>query len=170
MIDRLPRPFAIANGWCLITMRRLEGPELLGLFEINAFFLSGGAVARISGPLLDPGSKVCDHRLGQLSAWRHLKFFIAESLKQQARRRIAWNDGRAPLTSFADAIPAVEEEPTSDFLRLGRVAFIALLYQDRANLLLEEFDLIGWRIRECANARQHHRQDKSDGPLEAESV
>src|SRR5205823_10039971 len=135
-----------------MTLRRLECPKLFGRLEVDPLphpslssrergegeGVSGRTIARINGPLLDPGRKVCDYRVGQLSPWRHLKVLIVESLQKQAGRRIVRNDGGAALAAFADAIAAVQEQSTSDLLRAGRMAFIAMLDQDGPNLLLEE--------------------------------
>src|SRR5438128_12446635 len=108
MIDRLLGPFTIVDYRDWMTMGRLEGPKLFGPLEVDPLLLRGGAIARISGPLLDPGRKVCDHRVGQLSGWRHLELIIAESLQKQASRRIARNDCRSALTAFPDAIAAAQ--------------------------------------------------------------
>jgi hypothetical protein len=47
------------------------------------------------------------------------------------------------------------------------MAFIAVCYQDGANLLLEEFDLFRGRIRKRRGGRQDRRQDKSSSPFES---
>src|SRR5438128_1235107 len=168
MIDRLLGPFTIVDYRDWMTMGRLEGPKLFGPLEVDPLLLRGGAIARIKGPLLDPGRKVCDHRVGQFSPWRHLELLIAKSLQKQAGRRIARNNGRAALAAFPDAIAAIQQQSTADLLRAGRVTLIAMIYQDGPNFLLEELDLLGGRIRECNGGRQHYPQRKSS-PFEGAS-
>src|SRR5947209_644908 len=119
MIDRLLGPFTLMDYRGRMTMGRLEGPKLFGRLEVDPLLLRGGAVARINGPLLDTSRKVCDHRVGQLSGWRHLELLIAESIQKQTGRRIARNDCRAALPAFPDAIAAVQEQSTADLLRPG---------------------------------------------------
>ena len=113
-------------------------------------------VARVSGAGFDPGDEVRHDRVRQL--WllrRHLevRFEVLNGAQQETLVRLArYNDGLARFAAFLPPGFGVEVKPTLQFLGLGAVAFIAMLDENRANLLLEERDA-GRVVRGCRDER-----------------
>ena len=117
---------------------RLERPPGL----VGALGLSGGLIARVDGPGLDPGGEVGDDGVGQLGLLRrHLEvgLEVADRAQEESLVWLARDDDRfAGIPAFLPAGLGVEVESALHLLGLGAVAFVALLDEHRTDLLLEE--------------------------------
>src|SRR6185295_12970250 len=68
---------------------------------------------------------------------------VADGLDEKAVVGIARKDGgRAGLAALQRPFPGVEPESALDLLRVGAVAAVALVDEDRADLLLEELEAL----------------------------
>ena len=145
--------------------QRLKRPELLSFGEVDFPFLSGrrGPVARVGSTQLNPPAEIGNHRFGQLSRGGHLEAVVTQRLQQQALFGFARNNAGTGLAPFGDRGPRVEREFASQlplFGSIGRVARVAVLHQDRANFLFEEFEVLGFGRRENRGERP---QCKTEG-------
>ena len=102
------------------------------------------AVARVGCPHRHPALEVGDHLVGQLLLGRHLEVvvLVADRLDQQALLEVARHDRGAEVAPLADALPRVEHEVRLDLLGRRGVALVAVLDQHRADLRLEERELL----------------------------
>ena len=113
--------------------------------------------ARVGRAHLHPRLEVGDHVRPAACAFGGIAvsgFLWRSAWMSRLLLAVAGHDGRAVLAALADAVAGVEQEPALDLLRFGRVALVALLHQHRANLLLEERDLLLRRLVVEANARR----------------
>ena len=109
--------------------------------------LERAAGPRVGGADLHPGFEVGDLRGGELRLRRHLqtrpscRTALMSRLLPGSPGTIA-GPGAPPLST---PVAGVEQQLAADLLRLGRVALVAVLDQERADLLLEELDPLGRR-------------------------
>src|SRR5262249_55061194 len=84
---------------------------------------------------------------GEPPAGRHLQVaLVTQGLQQPALARLACGQDRPALAALAHALAVVEPKTTLELLRLlglAGVALVAMLDQDRANLLFEELNALG---------------------------
>ena len=122
---------------------RLEGPMAARLVgktgELGAAGADGSGRAH-----LDPLLERRDLRVGKLGALlarRHRKLGVGlmDGDDQQGLLEIARNDGRTLVATGEHARTRIHDQPALGDAFLLRVAFIATLGKDRADVLLEEF-------------------------------
>jgi len=123
-----------------------------------------GNVSRVRCPRFDPRLKIVDHVLRQLSAGRHLKRLVLHGLQQQRLVRRAGNDGRSAVAAGPRPLAAVEQQPAPQRLRIGRMAFVTMLYEHRPDLRLEEPDplLLVSRLQVTGCPRAPAEQNSND--------
>src|SRR5688500_13826788 len=144
--------------------RRLEGPEALARLDVDlrrGGLHRGGAVPRVGSAVADPLLEVGGHVVGQLAARRHLQLRVADRLKEQALRGVAWNQSGAAVAAGAERVAGVEPQAAFDLVRLFGMALVAVLDQHRADLLLEEVDLLARRFGSVGRGGQ--KQPQSEG-------
>jgi len=91
--------------------------------------------------LLDPLHEVGDDFVRQFTFRRHLHpVLVSQSLDDQTLLRFAGHDRRSGVAALFPSVATVELQPRLQCLRIGRVAFVAMLDEYRPNSLLEEFD------------------------------
>jgi hypothetical protein len=150
---------------------RLEGPPLLAAFENGlpvGFFgdllFRRRRVAWIGGTIANPLLEVGDDLVIELRAGLgHLEIFVLvlDRLNQQRGGGIT---GLDDIAGFAAGLPtgAGVEHETAFLLRGGAVALVALLREDRADLRLEELDLLRrWSGEELAAEEQKAEMERS---------
>jgi hypothetical protein len=91
---------------------------------------------------------------------------VSDAFEKKALARVPRDDGRTRFPAFEK--PVAKIHPQAALLLLGPVAFVALVGEDGANALLEEFDGIG-RSRPRRPHPQHPQSKKNPGdPAENE--
>ena len=181
-IDRIPRPRRIRY----LRHRRffgfLVGPVFAPLLQIGrvrvklrhlAFRL---LLARIRRPHRDPFLEVGDYRIIELVFGWHLEVAILV-MDRREEETFLWferHHRRPRIPAEPRPLARVEEEPALHLLALGRVAFIAVFHEGRADLLLKEFDLLsrGFRHRRGRHLLGDRRssQDCEKGTGEEKSL
>ena len=88
---------------------------------------------------------------------------MVHGLDQEALLRVARDDGRAFFAALEQAVAIIEAQVT--FLLLRVVAFVALRYKYRADLLLEEFQVRRLEVggREGGQAKTKPGQESEVG-------
>ena len=82
--------------------------------------------------------------------------------EQEALLRVARNNGRTAIPAFANPVSRVQLQAAAEFLglhRLGRMALIAFLHENRADLRLEECDLLVRVLRTGRHLKAEHGHD-----------
>ena len=141
--DRAIRPVRrLAFGDVLVApaMRGARG-SLLVVGLLGAF------LARIGRAHRDPLLERADLGGGQLAVRRHLQvdIVVANRADQQARVEVVRHHRGTALPAAADRIARVDAQAALGKARVLRVAAVALADEHRADLLLEELDLLGRR-------------------------
>ena len=126
---------------------RPEGPELQPFLVVNSGRLgSHWFRSRIRCSHLNPAFEVSDHSLRKFSLRRHFITFISQGLQQHAFIRFAGDKSWPRISTGHQRVTKVQPQATFRSRVGARVTFIALFDQDRANLRLEELQLLsGWR-------------------------
>jgi hypothetical protein len=108
----------------------------------------GHAVARVGRAHLHPRLEVRDYLIRELLLGRHRRVLVLvpQRLDEEAPVRVARDDGRSGDAALANTVAGVEQELAPHLLRLGRVALVAGVRQHRADLLLEERELLLGRL------------------------
>ena len=118
--------------------------------EIDADRLRRRPFARVGRAATDPLLEIGDRGVGDFAGRRHDERFVLEGRDEQALVDVAGNDGRPAIAAAARTFAGVEQQPAFEFVRLrrvGRVTGVALLDQHGPNLLFEEFEVGGARLR-----------------------
>src|SRR6266516_2479093 len=163
-VNVVPDPGVVLHRRKRRFLDRLESPMVFAVAAVFARDRRGRTRGpRVGRAHFDPGNEVADLRLRKLLALRwHLQVGIGvtDSLNQTTLFRCAGNDHRTILaTLFPSALP-VEFEATFD-LALGRaVTFVAILREDRPNLVLEEVKLGFGRLTSLD--RNHRAREYGD--------
>ena len=168
-VDRTPNPVLLLQRRQRGLLRRLESPVLPGLGEVERPGLP--ADPRIGGAPADPGFDVGDDfRREAVALGRHPDLVVlarADGLEEQAVLGIARNDGsRARLAALQGALASVQAEPGLELLGFGAVAAVALVDEDRPDLLLEELEALGidrGRLGLVLAPSDERRQAQDDG-------
>ena len=101
--------------------------------------------SRIGGTHLHPLLEVRDDGGGQLPLRRHLETFVSQGFEQRTLLEIACDDHRSRIATFQYCLAIIESQPAARCGQLRRMALIAVLHEDRANLCFEEFKLLSGR-------------------------
>ena len=149
-VEILPWPSAgLHRGECRLAWPA-EGPKLarLGKVDLLGLGLGQAPVARVGCTHLDPLLEVGDDTLGQTRLGRHHQFGVevGDRPVEIALVRLAGDDrGQAGLTATADCLAQVEPQLALEFallLRIGRVALVAVLDEDRPDFLFKKLDAL----------------------------
>ena len=134
----------LRDGW---TLNRAEGPELPGVFDIEAVRL-GRVRTRVGRAHLHPGDEVGDLGIRQF-LFGHLEVVVdvPHRADEQALLGMAGNDGRTGGAALEQPGPRIEIEFAANLLRAGGMAFVAMLDEEGADSLLEERDALGRWVR-----------------------
>ena len=102
----------------------------------------GPAIARVGGTHRDPLGQPVDGLLRKLRLGRHLQVVVVvrNRLNQAAGLRIAGDDRRAGVAALAEALAGVEQQFALGLAGLFAVALVAVLHQQRADVVLEKLD------------------------------
>ena len=144
-VDRVPGPvLPVHRGERGIANRR-ERPRRPGLGEIERRRRGRRrAASRVGSPHLDPERELLDllRRESVFLLRRHEKILIlpAEGTDQEAFRGLSRHQNGAGVSAAPHPLPGVEVEFGLDLLRFDAVAGVALLDQDRTDVLLEVGD------------------------------
>jgi hypothetical protein len=126
-------------------------------------------VAGIHGTCVHPPGKIRDDGLGELRSilgHSRIKICVSDAFEEKALPGVSRDDGGTRFAAFEK--PVAKIHPQAALLLLGPVAFVALVGEDGANALLEEFDGIG-RSRPRRLHPQHPQTQKNPGdPAENE--
>src|SRR5690606_9152426 len=92
----------------------------------------------------------------KLSPRRHAEVGVlpTHDLDEEASARIARHDGRSALAAAKETRARVEAQIRTRLLRSRRVALVAMLDEERPDLVLEEGDVLGARLGGCAEDRR----------------
>ena len=124
---------------------RAKAPELFPRFNIHHGWQHAHfAFPRIGRSHRDPLLEVGNNGIRQLAIGRHLERIVAQRAQQQALVDIVRHDGRAGFAAAPDARSCIEQQAPTNILRIGRVASITMLNENRPNLGLEECELLRW--------------------------
>ena len=161
-VDRVMRPVRGGDVGRFGLGDRLQAPPALPLLQrclpgrdLPERVGRGRFVPRVGRADLDPALEVGDHVVGQLrSAQGHpeVETRVPHRPQQEAAARLARLDGGAPHAAFEHASAVVQ--PKSAFRDLRAVvAGVAVLDQDRADLLLEELEILRGEFRRGSRSR-----------------
>ena len=174
-VDVVARPTLLLDLRRLRLLNGLERPPLLALREIELVSrgdLFHALLARISSAISDPSLEVANDGLGELRLRRHLEVLVAQRREEEALLGLAGDECRPRVAAVHPAFSAVEEQATLDSLRVRRVALVAVLDEDGADLPFEELNIgrIGMRISEPEEADRRYEWNHVVSPFEGAIV
>ena len=156
MIDFLKRPIGIAHRRRLRIFNGPKRPVFAGFVKVNALFFGDDTLSLpwIGSTHLNPFAQNFDMFFGELLFRRHFNIVVGVShrLVEKAVFRIAGDDRGTQFTALEQSIAGIDEEVALGFAGFDRMAFVAGLDENGANLALEKGDpgggVIGCRCRE----------------------
>ena len=170
-IDRFLNPLRVFYVGSGVPFRWLQRPVLPSKIPVDLLSRSRGrwSVPRISSAHRNPLLKIGNHLVRQLTRRWHLIRILAvpNRLNQQTLIQLPRNDRRSGITTQLRALPTVQQQPTLQLpvrLRLRGVTLVALLNQNRPDLLLKEIECHRVKprsLRLCRMHRDRRREDKS---------
>lgn len=126
----------MGDGW-------FEGPELAAFFEVD---FRGGffdlAFTRVGSTHGDPGFEFLDPGVREARFGRHLEVAIGvgDRLNEEGFLWFSRDDGGAGIASGLPAGAGIEVEVGLEFFGICRVALVAILDEEWANVAFEVFD------------------------------
>jgi hypothetical protein len=124
-------------------------------------------VARIHSTCIHPPGKIRDDRLGELRpilGHSRIGVRVSDAFEEKALPRVPRDDGRTRFPTVEKSVPKIH--PQAALLLLGPVAFVALVGEDGANPLLEEFDGISGSRPRRLHQQHPQTQNKPGDPAE----
>ena len=119
-----------------------KSPLLPGRFVIDGH-LHPAAHGRVAGirrthrdPLFEDGNFLAAH--SRLRRHLEIGIAVANRVNEETFIRITRNDGRACIAALLPRAAPIEPEPPLAFVRLLRVALVAMLHEERPHRVLEK--------------------------------
>ena len=117
------------------------------LFDVDCPLVDRGQrfVPRIGCAHVDPGLEISDHLVGKFARGRHLEAVVLERCQQETLILVAGHHRRTALAPLGHPAPRIDEQAGLQLAGpqgVGRMALVAVLGEDRPDLLLEEGDLL----------------------------
>ena len=152
MIEWIQWPSGVVHHRDLWFADRLERPvrRFCRAFAVRRFLRN--VRARVWRADLYPFDEIVDHRLGQWIIWRHAVFVgSADGLDDQALVGFSCDQRRTRFAAAQQARAAIEQQFAAELLRVGRVTFVAVRDQHRADLVFEKRPSVCGKWVSCAS-------------------